>query len=184
MRPWCVTSGWIRGAAWRRLAGSLGLAGVLVLVGMPASAGGSAAHGRTGLVQEGPVTVLGDCAPGSVYARATIPRRTFTASQPVTVRAVLHQVRGGTCDVAMSGGPATIGPCGVMGMKILNSAGVDVWPGLAAFNCPMLQAKLLVGVLKATGTWNQFPVDSASAAPRGDYRLIVGGRLAFRITLR
>jgi hypothetical protein len=71
-----------------------------------------------------------------------------------------------------------------MAMKILNSAGVDVWPGLAAFGCPMLQGKLLVGVLTATGTWNQFPVDSTSIAPRGDYRLIAGGRLVFHITLR
>jgi hypothetical protein len=71
-----------------------------------------------------------------------------------------------------------------MGMKILNSAGVDVWPGSAGFLCPMLQAKPLVGVLKATGSWNQFAIESASIAPRGEYRLIVGDRLVFHITLR
>ena len=181
MRPWCVR--WLRGAVWKR-PGLLGLVGVLVVLGAPTGAGAAPTHPRSGLVQEGPVTTLGDCASGSVYARATIPRLSFTASQPVTVHVVLHQVRGGTCDVAISGGPATIGPCGVTGMTILSGAGVDVWPGLAAFSCPMLQSKLLGGVLKATGTWNQFPIDSASIAPRGDYRLIVGGRLVFHITLR
>ena len=177
-----MTNGRLRGATWRRLAGLLGLAGVLVLAGVSASTAASA-HQRTGLVQEGPVTSLGDCAAGSVFARATIPRRTFTASEPVTVDVVLHQLRGGTCDVAVSGGPATIGPCGVTSMKILNRAGVDVWPGSAAFSCPMLQAKLLE-VVKATGSWDQFPINSTSIAPRGDYRLIVGGRLVFHIALR
>lgn len=184
MRPWCVRFGRRRGATSHGLAACLGLVGIVALAGGPASAGAGSTHSRLGLVHTGPVTSPAGCTPGSVYARATIPMRSFTWSQPVTVEVVLHHVRGRTCDVARSAGSATIGPCGVLGMKILNSAGVDVWPGSAAYFCPMLQAKPLDGELTATGAWNQFPIDSTSIAPRGDYRLIVGGRLVFHITLR
>lgn len=114
----------------------------------------------------------------------TISRLVFRATQPVSVRAVVRNVGTVPCDYAgYAVGPQTIGPCGMISMEIENSAGVNVWPGNAAYFCPMMVGEPIPPgrSVVANGSWNQ---DQDTLAPRGRYRLIIGRELVFSITLR
>lgn len=136
-------------------------------------------------VRSGPVAVLaGDCPVRSIEARVAIPRLVFTVTQPVSVRAVVHNVGTVACDYAGSSvGTQSIGPCGMISMEIENRSGAEVWPGNARFGCPMVVGGSIPpgGSVVAVGSWNQ---DQDTLAPRGRYRLIVGQKLVFSITLR
>ena len=119
-----------------------------------------------------------------MQARVTISRLVFRVTQPVSVRAVVRNASTVPCDYAgYAVGPQTIGPCGMISMEIENSAGVNVWPGNAAYFCPMMVGEPIPPgrSVVANGSWNQ---DQDTLAPRGRYRLIIGQKLVFAITLR
>jgi hypothetical protein len=104
---------------------ALGLAPLAAV--MSASAAGAAPHdGPTGnhdrtrhpnLVKTAHVP-LGNCTAQDVVMRALIPRLTFTASQPVTVAVVVHNVGSHTCTFGGTGNryPEFIGPCGAFSL--------------------------------------------------------------------
>src|ERR1035437_2888670 len=135
----------VRHAPMRRTALVAVLAASASLVASPALAATEHHESRTSasprpvLVKSGPVAVLnGNCSAGSMEARVTISRLVFRANQPVSVRAVVRNVGTVPCDYAgYAVGPQTIGPCGMISMEIENRAGVNVWPGNAAYFCPM-----------------------------------------------
>jgi hypothetical protein len=135
------------------------------------------------VIKVGPVDV-GDCPPGTIEATVTIPRTVFTVNQPVSVRAVVRNTGTVPCDYAgLSAKPQEAGPCGMLSMEVENARGLDVWPGNVAYNCQAEFEESIPpkGSVVAVGSWSQ---DEGTLAPRGRYRLIVGRKLAFSITLR
>jgi hypothetical protein len=151
------------------------------------SAGQRAVPGAGGTVKSAP-TALGACSARNVVLRATIPRRTFTARQPVQVSAVITNHGSRPCTFGGSAGPRqVIGPCGAFSMDVFNRAGVDIWPGPVAYSCPMISAATLAphAALTATGSWPKASVTRTSnvAAPAGTYRLVIDRRISFSITL-
>lgn len=135
---------------------------------------------------------LGSCAAGQVVLRASIPRTTFTPTQPVEVVGLLQNVGGTDCtyagDAGAGDGHPTIGPCGVFPMTVRNRHGTNIWPGPAVYSCPMMgQTRFAAGTqVRATGTWPKSVVTrrGSRAAPPGTYRLIVAGKVTFTIRLR
>jgi hypothetical protein len=157
-----------------------------LLAASPAVA--SSGHpGSRGLVQSGPVSLDGSCAAKSVVARVTISTLAFAAAQPVTLHATVRNVSGSPCAVVGRAGGFTsaMGPCNSLPLKVLNSRGVNVWPGSATYNCPMLlQLSFAAGAqFQAVGTWNQQSA-SGRRVPAGHYRVVVGDTLSFAITIR
>jgi hypothetical protein len=140
-----------------------------------------------------PLALSGHAAFGSCGARdaeylVAIPRRTFKASQPVTVNVVVKDVGSTSC--VYSGAtvqPEMIGPCGTLQLQVDNRKGLDLWPDHAAFSCPMEVARTLApgAEIRAAGTWDQRLAEPSNRlVPRGSYRLIVAGKFSFAIVLR
>jgi hypothetical protein len=168
-------------------AAALGVASALVGgTGPPAGAaalGGSTA--QPALVKTAHVA-FGSCSAADVKMRVSVPKLTFGASQPVTIAAVVHNVGATTCDYSGGVGEVSIGPCGPVFVQVDNSKGVDVWPGSAPYACPAeLAAQLRPGAkVTANGSWDQTDGSTNAVVPRGSYRLIVGGKISFRLILR
>jgi hypothetical protein len=143
---------------------------------------------------------FGNCAAKDITMLLSVPRLTFTAHQTVTIDAIVTNTGPTACGfsgfgpipsaVSVASTPLptqSIGPCGSMELQFDNAQGVDIWPGHAAFSCPAgFEYQLLPGThLRAVGSWGQglmFPLHGA--APKGNYRLLVDGRVASTITLR
>jgi len=159
----------------------------LGLLAAPPAGASSGPAGSRGLVKSGPVFLDGGCGAKSVVARVTIGTLEFAAAQPVTLHATVRNVSESQCAVVgRAGGPTTaMGPCNSLSLKVLNSRGVNIWPGSVPYMCPLLlQLSFTAGAqFRAVGTWNQ---ESASGrrVPAGRYRVVVGNTLSFAITIR
>jgi hypothetical protein len=154
-------------------------------------AGAATGPGSQGLVKSGHVFVGGSCPVASVVATVTIQTLEFAPGQPVTLHATVRNVSGSQCTVFGRGSKptASMGPCNSISLKVLNSRGVDVWPGSVPYMCPLLlQLSFAAGAqFRAVGTWNQdsaqYSVFGGHPVPAGHYRVVVGGRLSFSITI-
>jgi hypothetical protein len=140
-----------------------------------------------GVVKSAHLT-LGDCSARNVVMRATMARRSFTASQPVTVTALVSNNGSRPCTFGGSTGPhQVIGPCGSFSMDVFNGHGADIWPGPVAYSCPMIGASTLAphATLTATGSWPKSSVTRTSnaPAPAGTYRLVIDRTISFSIRL-
>jgi hypothetical protein len=138
-------------------------------------------------VKSGHVLVDGSCPAASVVATVTIRTLEFAMGQPVTLHATVRNVSGSQCTVVGRGGEptASMGPCSSLSLKVENSRGATVWPG-AVYMCPLLQQlSFAAGAqFRTVGTWNQESVFGGHQVPAGHYRVIVGGKLSFSITIR
>jgi hypothetical protein len=166
-----------------------------VLAALPAGASTHRHHPARPVLSRSAHVAFGSCPAADVVMQVTLSRLTFTAAQPVNVRVTISDVGPAGCSfsgsgpVTAAGAPALqyIGPCGVTGLEFDNARGADVWPGSVAYGCPMLMGRqLLSGThMVANGSWNQQENPSGHGrAPRGNYRLKVGGHLFFTIVLR
>jgi len=164
-----------------------------ILVGLAtvwASASGAATGHRTSkaLVQSGTVMAVNEhCEKSALDARVTIPRLEFAPAQVVTVHASIRNVSAEACTFTASPrGPSPVmGPCASVSMEIENTNGANVWPGTMPYSCPLLTSFSLPagGHFAATGSWNQRTAVGSHQVSPGRYRLIVGGRLSFSITI-
>jgi hypothetical protein len=78
-----------------------------------------------------------------------------------------------------------IGPCGSMGFQVEGPKHRDVWPGVAAFNCPALGFAQLQpgGTVTGFGTWNQLEPNATKRVPVGNYTLVVDGHFSFPLVI-
>jgi hypothetical protein len=170
-------------------------AGAVTILVAAATIGAANAGATTGhptsraLVESGPVVVLDDsCGAHALEARVTISRLEFSPAQPVTVHATVRNVGSSPCTVAGTPqGPTTaIGPCSSLSLEVENRHGTNLWPGNAAYGCPMLSVAHLPagGHFSATGSWDQKTAVGSRQVPPGRYRLIVGDSLSFTISIR
>jgi hypothetical protein len=132
---------------------------------------------------------LGNCLAPDVIMRATIPRLTFSSSQPVTVSAVVRNEGTHACTYGGAGQRNQfIGPCGAFSLQVFSSNGAPVWPGPVAYSCPMIGPTLLApkAEVEASGTWPKLLVTRNSTSPArvGRYRLFVDQKVSFTISLR
>jgi hypothetical protein len=133
---------------------------------------------------------LGDCTAEDVVMRARVPRLTYTATQPVTVVVVVHNVSSQTCTYGGTGGryPEYLGPCGALSLQVEGRGGAPLWPGPVAYSCPSIGPTTLApgAAFTATGTWPRAIVTRSSSrgAPAGTYRLVIDGVITFIIRLR
>jgi hypothetical protein len=178
----------------------LGLVLALVLAASlsPVSAAGALTHhatdrhratGQPVLVKTAHV-LLGNCTAKEVRMRALIARLTYTASQPVNVAVVVHNVSSQTCTYGGTGRNSIeyIGPCGAIPLQVTGGGGVPIWPGPGITSCPEIGATTLApgAEFTASGTWPKAIVTrkSSSDAPPGSYRLVIDRVITFTITLR
>jgi hypothetical protein len=131
------------------------------------------------------------CPAADVELTATVSRSSYGAGQTVAYQVALHNLSGRTCAGGSSlptlpgqPGRLAIGLCGDVPVRILDAKGAPVFPGSESISCPVLLGPPLPahGTLRASGTWNQEeggvrPARTATAAPRGRYRLVVGASL-------
>jgi hypothetical protein len=152
--------------------------------------GGEASH-----AEKNPVLVktaeiaLGSCFAKDVVVRVAVSRLSYESAQPVNVIAVLRNIGRSVCIYAGAGhGNQFIGPCGVLGMTVVNSHGASIWPGPVAYSCTMMGPTQLAPETKvlASGTWPKTVVTRTSTrpAPKGTYRLIFTKKISFTINLR
>jgi hypothetical protein len=150
---------------------------------------GSHAKRGSGLVKQTSIA-LGSCSAKDVVMRVVIDRSTYASSQPVDVIAVVRNISKTLCTYGGTGGSSNqyMGPCGALSMTVLNSRGLDIWPGPVAYHCPMIGPTHLApgAQVIATGTWPKLAVTRrrTTTAPPGVYRLIIERRITLTISLK
>jgi hypothetical protein len=132
---------------------------------------------------------LGSCPAKDIVMRVAVSRSTYASSQPVDVIAVVRNNSKTVCTYGGTGGSNQhIGPCGAFSMRVLNSSGVNIWPGPVAYSCPMIGPTHLAPAAQviATGTWPKSVVTrrGTSTAPPGRYRLIIARSVTLTIRLK
>ncbi|MCL4423351.1 MAG: hypothetical protein M1115_09370 [Actinobacteria bacterium] len=129
---------------------------------------------------------LPQCPTARVLMTVSVNTLSLPAGTPLRVQATATNLGSSTCELA--GYPymavQEIGPCGVIGMKVVNASGSDIWPGNIAINCPAEQSLPLVPghEITAAGSWSQISWSSAKVTP-GRYHLIVAKRFDFAFTV-
>jgi hypothetical protein len=132
---------------------------------------------------------LGNCTAKDIDLQARIPRSAYSASQPVRIVVVVHNVGARTCTFGGTGHryPEFLGPCGAISLQVYQRGGAPIWPGPIAYNCPAISATNLApgATFTASGTWPKAIVtrSSSSRAPPGTYRVVVDQAISFTITL-
>ena len=149
---------------------------------------GSQAKGSAVRIKQSLVP-LGSCPSKDVVMRVAVSRSSYAPSQPVDILAVVRNIGKTVCTYGgTGGGNQYIGPCGAFSMTVLNSRGLNIWPGPIAYSCPMIGPTHLApgGQMIATGTWPKLMVvrRGTSAAPPGRYQLNIARRVMLTIMLK
>jgi hypothetical protein len=152
-------------------------------------------------VQKSGHAYFGDCAPQGVTMTVTVVNPVARRGVPIDVVASVTNVSPHPCLYQAGGppmgggqaGPVEMGPCGAMPMAVYRPAHHMVWPGFAAYSCPLRVGASLPpqGTVHVTGQWQQEAVLHRSVADQhltqvspGKYRLVVDGVFAFTIRVR
>jgi hypothetical protein len=158
----------------------------------PASATVAARQGSAGRSESARFS-FENCPARTTILRATIAKRMFRYGEPVVMHIALSNVSAKPCGtpgpaVPMGPLPLTAGPCAVISVQVNTSKGVDLFPGPVAIPCPAPFPLFLHAhqTLTTTDQWAQtasLTSGSRVHASPGNYRLIIGGRITFRISI-
>jgi hypothetical protein len=154
-------------------------------IGFGISAAG-AATGRNPLTVQGHGT-FGSCLPAGIVETVSINRGLLGPGDPLIVRLTAKNVGNTDCQyggLVSKTGVASIGPCGVVPLTILNSKGNDVWPGSRVEFCPFSKIRILHAgeSIHAQGQWT-FVRTNWMPIPPGRYTVEVALRLRLSVVI-
>jgi hypothetical protein len=171
---------------------------VLIMAAAPSPAGAKTTHKTTAqsppkLAQAGHGTFW-ECSAKSTGLLVGVNRLTLHPSQVLNLDFIAKNNGTTPCNYVapyVSGGTGVvstalqIGPCGSMGFTIEGQHHRNVWPGVAAFNCPALGfAQLQPGAsVIGSGSWAQTSPNSLKRVRPGRYTIVVDGQFKFPLTI-
>ncbi len=175
------------------------VAAVLMIVAAPFAAGAKSPHkasvrASAKLAQAGHGTFW-ECGAKSTGLLVGVNRLTLHPAQVLNLDFIAKNDGTTACNYVApyanggAGGAVSsalqIGPCGSMGFTIEGKHHHNVWPGLAAFNCPALGfAELQPGAaVIGSGSWAQTAPNSLKRVRPGRYTLLVDGQFKFALTI-
>jgi hypothetical protein len=137
------------------------------------------------------------CPAKAVTLTVTIPAGP-APSAPVRYDVTVHNRGNTACGTAFRSGPPAagrfaVGPCSSMPATFVNALGVDVYPGQAAFFCPLITGPYIAphATVRATATWpgtedvatRPGGPSQLRPAPPGAYELVVDNAVEVPFTL-